>query len=641
MDALLAAAPKIRADLQITPMGPDETTVRLEDATTGRSVSLSALEIDIVRRLDGTRSLQQLRQELRLIEDVDISEDVLLTLLRQLHRSGFVLDWPEEAAQAPHSMGETTLTTANPLLVARVDEAEQTLVEEDAAKAVALRARRTTQAASLNQAAMNLLLTVDVDDEEIDAMARQAVQTLMAGETDAAADILRNAAALAPKQTYLHDWSAALQDGAADAQASTESLWQRCVALAPQQAARLSSVQTQPDPQRLGTQPSDTVAQPPEFLATAAATRVVATGKPKRLRRTAQFILAACAVLMLAAGGYKWLAKPKLAGQYVTAQPHARLAMAQTIGTSLPQSVWLYMPQRGIVRQVRNSNASVAAGDWLATWTPPAQSAAKLRYLDAQMAADRRRLQALEKNNWGRRRPSAAIVRWRAKQTASLQARLAAGADQRTALLATISPAPQPLPAPFAGTVAEVRVSPGSKVQAGTPLLRFIDKRLLRLRLQGADVRGYIVGQTARVRLDAPQGKNAAPAEPSVLEGHVASIDTNDAGVATLSIDVRDATQKLADRPRGSFHLLQSGEPLALFVPSQALQKQKASTSIWLVDADDKLSRRRVSILDETADGAWVSFAGLGADRLRLVDDAAALAGDKLQAGHRVRFSPR
>lgn len=232
-DLLLSLAPRLALE-RIEVVGPnDRGEYDLTDPVRGTRVRISALEYDVIRALDGRQSVAEVHKSLGDRGQSAVSGQAMLSLVQQLAAANLLEGWSEAPAGGAQAEAEAALR-------ARIDDNERTLIDEESKSAALPADARPTEPADLARAAQGLLMSVSVDAAEVDAMARQAFSRLRAADLRAAANIMRNAAQLAPEQPHLSRWATDLA-AAADASPAPapEQVMQQLVARAPDALAAL------------------------------------------------------------------------------------------------------------------------------------------------------------------------------------------------------------------------------------------------------------------------------------------------------------------------------------------------------------------------------------------------------------------
>jgi RND family efflux transporter MFP subunit len=272
--------------------------------------------------------------------------------------------------------------------------------------------------------------------------------------------------------------------------------------------------------------------------------------------------------------------------------------------------VSLTAPVDGVVRATAwpYTGQSVSAGDGLLSLIPSAPTQRSLADLEASVlelealaeaaAAREERLEGLLAREAASRRQ---VEQARAEAT-GLQARLEAGKAE----LAGAEAARQGrgrvsglgIRAPFAGRVAEVRVSPGEHVSAGTTLLRVVRERPVWIRVALIPEHAELLaGGIAGLVLDT--GATAVPVEMTADEVRLIAIapevDPSSGTVAVL-IEVQRTVDELKPGLRATAQILLPGEVQGIVLPDAAVIDDAGVSVVYVQLGGESFSRREVEI---------------------------------------------
>jgi RND family efflux transporter MFP subunit len=272
--------------------------------------------------------------------------------------------------------------------------------------------------------------------------------------------------------------------------------------------------------------------------------------------------------------------------------------------------VSLTAPVDGVVRATAwpYTGQPVATGDGLLSLIPSAPTQRSLADLEASVlelealadaaAAREKRLEGLLAREAASRRQ---VEQARAEAT-GLQARLEAGQAE----LAAAEAARQGrggvsglgIRAPFVGRVAEVRVSPGEHVAAGTTLLRVVRERPVWIRVALIpEHAGLLAGGIAGLVLDT--GATAVPVEMAADEVRLIAIapevDPSSGTVAVL-IEVQRTVDELKPGLRATAQILLPGEVEGIVLPDAAVIDDAGVSVVYVQLGGESFSRREVEI---------------------------------------------
>lgn len=253
--------------------------------------------------------------------------------------------------------------------------------------------------------------------------------------------------------------------------------------------------------------------------------------------------------------------------------------------------------------------------------------------LEADAAAARKRVARLEELLRLEATSAAELERARAA-SASLDARLLAarrGVEVASGSAATSSLA---VTAPWAGRVAEVTVSPGQAVSAGTALGRFVRPRPLwiQVALRPADARRLREGAAGLIL------RSASSPDPIALDARavrlVSVAPEVDPQTATLAVTL-EIDRSTSELPIGSAveaEILLAGERRGIVVPHSALIDDAGVSVAYVQDSGESFSRREVRLL--ARQGLRVLVDGLRpGERLVIVGAAAIRRSSLLSSG--------
>lgn len=272
--------------------------------------------------------------------------------------------------------------------------------------------------------------------------------------------------------------------------------------------------------------------------------------------------------------------------------------------------VSLTAPVDGVVRATSwpFTGRSVAAGQPILSLIPSAPGQRSLADLEASVlelealagtAATRlERLEGLHAREAVSRRQ---VEQARAEAT-GLQARLEAGRAELSAAEAAREGregvSGLEIRAPFAGRVAEVRVSPGEHVAAGTTLLRVVRERpvWIRAALVPQDSRALGSG-IAGVVLDT--GPNSTPIEISENDVRLIAVAPEvDAVSGTIDalIEVEKSVDELKPGLRATVQILLPGEIEGVVLPDTAVIDDAGVSVVYVQLTGESFSRREVNV---------------------------------------------
>jgi len=152
--------------------------------------------------------------------------------------------------------------------------------------------------------------------------------------------------------------------------------------------------------------------------------------------------------------------------------------------------------------------------------------------------------------------------------------------------------------APFAGRVAEVRVSPGEHVTAGTTLLRVVRERPVWIRVAlTPEHSGLLAGGIAGLVLDT--SATSVPVEVSAEDVRLVAIapevDPSSGTVAVL-IEVQKTVDELKPGLRATAQILLPGEVEGVVLPDAAVIDDAGVPVVYVQLGGESFSRREVDI---------------------------------------------
>ena len=191
--------------------------------------------------------------------------------------------------------------------------------------------------------------------------------------------------------------------------------------------------------------------------------------------------------------------------------------------------------------------------------------------------------------------------------------------------------------APFDGVVTQRYANLGALMQAGTtstqatPLVRLSDENLYRLVIPvpESDVKYIHVGDPVAVRLPSLDNQT--------VRGKVARFSVDVSGSTRTmhtEVDIPNVNGKLIPGDYAEADITLDNNPAALVVPLQAIDRQGDETSVMVVDPDNRIQVKQVTLGIQTPDYVAISK-GLTAGQQVIVSDRSGL-----KAGQTVKPKP-
>jgi RND family efflux transporter MFP subunit len=191
--------------------------------------------------------------------------------------------------------------------------------------------------------------------------------------------------------------------------------------------------------------------------------------------------------------------------------------------------------------------------------------------------------------------------------------------------------------APFDGVVTQRYANLGALMQAGTtstqatPLVRLSDESLYRLVIPvpESDVKYIHVGDPVAVRVPS--------LNDLTVRGKVARFSVDVSGATRTmhtEVDIPNANGKLIPGTYAEADIMLSNNPAALVVPLQAIDRQGDQTSVMVVDPDNRIQIKQVTLGIQMPDYVAVT-SGLAAGEQVVVTDRSGL-----KTGQTVKAKP-
>lgn len=303
-------------------------------------------------------------------------------------------------------------------------------------------------------------------------------------------------------------------------------------------------------------------------------------------------------------------------------------------------------PVDGVVRATRwpHTGQAVASGGALMTLiqTAPserslAEMQASVRELEALSSAATARAERLE-TLLAKQAVSQREVEQARAQAIGLEARLESGREALTASEAGRTgrgavPGLE-ITAPFAGRVAEILVSPGQQVAAGTALLRVVRERPVWVRVAlTPDDAGRLGDRIAGLILDTGGSAQAVELgdEELRLVAVAPEVDPR-AGTVEVLIEVERSVDQLKPGLRATAQVLLPGEVAGMVLPDSAVVDDAGVPVVYVQLDGETFARRLVSV--EHRQGDLVLVGGvLPGERLVTVGGAAIRRASLLASG--------